>query len=292
MESNPNPSFYRLIFSEVEEIGWQFLLRSSPDLSSLVFNLQDEKGRSHALEITIPRDYPLSSPSISSDVPYMCELEWSKNSKLRDVVRQFTEHLQKLHEFWSTMDEIDKTLCVLHPKQPSLAMSHRQISIGNECSLLMYINACKPKSLPECRWFGPDSSVEIISRKWKRNCRNWNTNNPFHENLETLLEIELPRKISVSVSKDDEQLDCGICYAHCLPVDNELGDYSGGEPDYTCENASCSKAFHVVCLRDWLRSISTTRQSFDVLFGNCPYCSDAVAVKLNIGKRSSVIQQS
>lgn len=148
------------------------------------------------------------------------------------------------------------------------------ICVGNECSLLMYINACKPKSLPEwvsfpqfaillilvffymdwhlrdlfrCRWFGPDSSVEIISRKWKRNCGKWyaeitsiwyvlfycicalppqflfrNTNKPFNENLETLLEIELPRKISVSVSKDDEQLDCGICYAHCLPVGKAL----------------------------------------------------------------------
>ncbi|KAJ0967725.1 hypothetical protein J5N97_024642 [Dioscorea zingiberensis] len=290
MQSKPNPSSYRLIFSEVEEIGWQVLLRASPDLSSLAVNLRDEKGRSHVLEIALPWDYPLSSPSLSSDVPYMCELEWSDGSKLRDVVQQFTEHLQKLQEFWSTMDEIDKILCVLYPKKPSLAMSHRQISIGNDCSLLLYINACKPRSLPECRWFGPDSSIEMISKKWKRNYRKWKTDGPFHENLETLLEIELPKSSVSGSSKSDEQLDCGICYAHCLPVDEELGDCSGGEPDYTCDNPSCSKAFHAVCLQDWLRSISTTRQSFDVLFGNCPYCSEPVAVKLNGGKCSSIIQ--
>nr|CAB3493401.1 unnamed protein product [Digitaria exilis] len=59
-----------------------------------------------------------------------------------------------------------------------------------------------------------------------------------------------------------------------------LGAHSGCATDYTCENPSCSRAFHSICLRDWLRSITTTRQSFDVLFGNCPYCSDPVAVKV------------
>ncbi|CAN0864986.1 E3 ubiquitin-protein ligase FANCL [Linum grandiflorum] len=55
---------------------------------------------------------------------------------------------------------------------------------------------------------------------------------------------------------------------------------SGSATDYTCENTNCSRAFHSVCLGDWLRSITTTRQSFDVLFGNCPYCSDPVAIKI------------
>jgi len=42
--------------------------------------------------------------------------------------------------------------------------------------------------------------------------------------------------------------------------DDELGAHSGCATDYTCENPSCSRAFHSVCLRDWLRSITTTRQ--------------------------------
>lgn len=41
---------------------------------------------------------------------------------------------------------------------------------------------------------------------------------PFHENLAALLERELPGP-SVS-SKDDGQVDCGICYAQYLPVGN------------------------------------------------------------------------
>ncbi|MQL82105.1 hypothetical protein Taro_014579 [Colocasia esculenta] len=101
---------------------------------------------------------------------------------------------------------------------------------------------------------------------------------PFPENLETLLGVALPSPPCVTL-KDNELAECGICYVHCLPVDQELGAKNGITVDYTCDNPNCRKAFHTVCLRDWLRCITTTRQSFDVLFGKCPYCSEAVAVK-------------
>ncbi|TQD82915.1 hypothetical protein C1H46_031514 [Malus baccata] len=87
------------------------------------------------------------------------------------------------------------------------------------------------------------------------------------------------------VEKNDQQVECGICYAQSLPIDDELRDNSGTGTDYTCDNTSCNKAFHSICLVDWLRSITTTRQSFDVLFGSCPYCSEPVAVKINSVKR-------
>lgn len=99
----------------------------------------------------------------------------------------------------------------------------------------------------------------------------------FSENLTSILDIQLPQP--PDVRKDDLQAECGVCYAQYLPIDDELGLKSGSSTDYTCENNNCSRAFHSVCLRDWLRSITTTRQSFDVLFGNCPYCSSPVAVK-------------
>lgn len=127
---------------------------------------------------------------------------------------------------------------------------------------------------------------------------------PFHENLAILLETTLPRSHTVS-NKNDEQADCGICYAQYLPVgkvdcliehllsslptylliedstvleDDEFGDNSGSAPDYTCENLSCSRAFHTVCLRDWLRSITTTRQYVEKIsspvFFSCSFDSN------------------
>lgn len=39
---------------------------------------------------------------------------------------------------------------------------------------------------------------------------------PFPENLSNLLEAALPRPPEVKM--DDQQIDCGICYAQYLPV--------------------------------------------------------------------------
>ncbi|XP_020585678.1 E3 ubiquitin-protein ligase FANCL [Phalaenopsis equestris] len=209
------------------------------------------------------------------DLPYIFDLEWSVNSRLQDLVQQFKEKLQL---FWSTLEKIDKSLYVVSPKLPSLASTYRQIGLGNDCYLLLHIDPRNPTYLPWYRLLGPDSATETISKKWKRNGRKWSNERSFMENLAIVLENNLlgPPK---ECKKGEEQIDCGICYAHYLPHDDELGGNSGNSPDYKCDNCCCSRVFHTVCLRDWLRSITTTRQSFDVLFGNCPYCSDPVAVK-------------
>ncbi|KAJ4848783.1 hypothetical protein Tsubulata_042191 [Turnera subulata] len=105
----------------------------------------------------------------------------------------------------------------------------------------------------------------------------------FLDNIASILGTQLPKP--KELEENDKKIECGICYAQCLPIDEELGPMSGTGTDYTCENTNCSRAFHSVCLGDWLRSLTTTRQSFDVLFGNCPYCSEPVAVKINHEKK-------
>ncbi|KAL5988332.1 hypothetical protein ACLOJK_036096 [Asimina triloba] len=266
----PSSSFCRLVYSEIEEVGWEHLVKSSEDLSSLTFRVLDKKGRAHTLEIALPQDYPKCAPSIAAafkadssivlvdelsqpnafgDVPYVCGLQWSVHAQLKDVVRQFSEHLDELQGFWSTLDDIDRDLWVVEPRQASNAASFRQIYLGK-----LFGCAC--------------NDFVMIDKS-------------LSENLANMLETALPGP--PTVSKDDQQTDCGICYAHCLPIDDELGVLSGSAPDYACDNPSCSRAFHSVCLGDWLRTITATRQSFGVLFGNCPYCSEPVAVKINAG---------
>ncbi|XP_062144727.1 uncharacterized protein LOC133852069 isoform X4 [Alnus glutinosa] len=234
------------------------------------------------MEIQLDIAYPKSPPSVSADLPYIFDLQWSINSRLKDVVQQFRKHLEKLQEFWSILDDIDKSLCVVDPKQPSRSMSHRQIKIRNDCFIVLSINANNPRSLPECRFMGSGPFVDSLRKLWQRNSRKWAKDKPYLENLTCLLETQLPRPTDGQTN--NQQVECGICYAQCLPVDDELGAKSGSGTDYTCDNSTCSKAFHSVCLGDWLRSITTTRQSFNVLFGNCPYCSEPVAVKINNAK--------
>ncbi|XP_018488575.1 uncharacterized protein LOC108859199 isoform X3 [Raphanus sativus] len=220
-----------------------------------------------------------------SDVPCMFTLEWSTISRLKDVMHQFRKHLDSLQEFWSVLDDIDKSLCVVDAKQPSRASPIRRIRAGKDCNIIARINFDDPKSLPECRFIGPEPvAVNYLYMIWRRNSRKWSKEKSFPENLECVLGTELPKPLGLQVEDDHQQVECGICYAQFLPTDEELGARSGTRTDYSCENISCNKSFHSLCLTDWLRSITTTRQSFDVLFGNCPYCSDPVAVKINMNK--------
>ncbi|XP_042495232.1 E3 ubiquitin-protein ligase FANCL isoform X1 [Macadamia integrifolia] len=272
-------SFNRSVYSEVEEVGWEHLVRLGEDLTSLSFRILDKNGQVHIMEIRLPPNYPKFPPSISADVPYLFKLKWLTNSRLKDVVHQFLEHLEKFQDFWSTLENIDRVLWVVDPRQPSRATSYRKINLGNDCCIVLYINAYDPRSLPECRFLGPDSIVDSMRKKWRSNGKRWMKDKPFPENLVSVLEIVLPGP--PDIQKDDQKFECGICYAQYLPIDDDLGAKSGSCPDYTCDNANCSRAFHSLCLGDWLRSITTTRQSFDVLFGSCPYCSEPVAVKVN-----------
>ncbi|KAL2499545.1 zinc ion binding [Abeliophyllum distichum] len=280
LELAKSSAYYRRIYSEVEEVGWEHLLKLQEDLTFLSFRLMDKKGRVHVLEITLDNTYPKCPPLVSADVPYNFNLEWSTDSKLRDVVRQFQEHMDKLQDFWYTLDAIDRSLWVTDPKQPHHAISHRQINIGNDCYIMLLISASDPQALPECRFMGSDKKVNLLRETWRRRCKLWMKDKPFPENLVNVLDIQLPQP--QHVQRNDEQIECGICYAQNLPVDDELGMKSGSGTDYKCENANCNRAFHSVCLGDWLRSITTTRQSFGVLFGNCPYCSDPVAIKVSL----------
>ncbi|XP_024023332.1 E3 ubiquitin-protein ligase FANCL isoform X2 [Morus notabilis] len=279
-ELDKSTRFHRLVYSEIEEIGWEHLVRLSGDLTLLSLRVLDKKGRVHHLEIQLDKAYPKSPPSISAEVPYIYDLEWSIHSRLKNVVQQFQEHLNKLQEFWSTLKDIDKTLFV-DSKMSSL--SSRSIDIGNDCFIVLSIVANDPRSLPEIRFVGSGQLVNIMRKNWQRNSKLWSTKRSFLENLECLLATQLPRR--PDVQKNDQEVECGICYSQSLPIDEELGDKSGSGIDYTCENTNCNRAFHSVCLGDWLRSITTTRQSFNVLFGNCPYCSEPIAVKINIAKQ-------
>ncbi|XP_062011040.1 uncharacterized protein LOC133727480 isoform X3 [Rosa rugosa] len=276
-------TFYRAVYSEIEEVGWENLVRFGGDLTSLSFRVLDSKGRVHVMEIQLDKTHPTYPPSISADVPYLFNLKWSSNSRLKDVVQQFRKHLEKLQTFWSTLDDIDRSLCVVEPKQASPAVSNRQVIIGNDCFVMLSINATDPRSLPECRFIGTGQIVNLLRDRWQRNSKRWVKDKEFLVNLETLLETQLPKP--ADVEKNDQQVECGICYAPSLPVDDELRGKSGTGTDYICDNTSCKRAFHSICLVDWLRSITTTRQSFDVLFGSCPYCSEPVAVKINSVKK-------
>ena len=59
-------------------------------------------------------------------------------------------------------------------------------------------------------------------------------------------------------------------------------------PDKSCPNEKCSRVFHYSCLLDMLRSNPTTKQSFNTLYGCCPYCQTPISLNLGEGMLSFV----
>ncbi|KAF3320504.1 E3 ubiquitin-protein ligase FANCL [Carex littledalei] len=219
--SLPSPTLYRSIFSQIEEIGWEHLIKANEDLSSLTFRIIDEKGKYHVMEIMLSRNYPEAPPSINADLPYIPKMKWSNTSRLIDVINQFREHLKKLQVLWSTLECIDNNLSVIGPKEQSFGTAQRHISLCEDSSVLLHINPCKPNTLPECRFLGSDQKVDLLLKNWKKNSRNWKIDKAFHENLATILETELPQPpiaTTTAAQKGDETMDCGICYAQYLPI--------------------------------------------------------------------------
>ncbi|XP_059283531.1 uncharacterized protein LOC132037087 isoform X3 [Lycium ferocissimum] len=207
-------SFYRRIYSEVEEIGWEHLVKFGEDMRLLSFRVVDKKGRVHMVQITLDGTYPNHPPSISADVPYLFNLKWSINSRLKDVIQQFQK------DFWNLMDDIDHSLLVSDQRYPQRALSHRQLSISNDCNIILSIDADDPTSLPDCRFLGSDSEVERLRAMWRRNCKRWMRDKPFSENLAHVLDIQLHGP--PNIQKTDPQIECGICYAQYLPIGNPI----------------------------------------------------------------------
>lgn len=131
----------------------------------------------------------------------------------------------------------------------------------------------------------------VASTVFDFHCRN--TDDTPYTNLKRLLGQELVPKAGADGKSQDTQSDieCGICYAYKILHPK----HSHQVPDAVCANYQCNRGFHPYCLYEvwitiqqklvttrthhtallqWLRSNPTTTRSFNVLFGNCPYCNE------------------
>ena len=88
--------------------------------------------------------------------------------------------------------------------------------------------------------------------------------------MKDVLEIDFPAR--AILEKSDFSMDCGICYAYQL---------DGAIPDQVCDNSQCGQSFHYICLYEWLRGLLTSRQSFNIMFGECLYCSKPITLKMS-----------
>ncbi|XP_005385816.1 PREDICTED: E3 ubiquitin-protein ligase FANCL isoform X1 [Chinchilla lanigera] len=267
----PPPSqFYSVLIEEIGTLGWDKLVYVDTCFSTITLRAEDASGREHLITVKLKGKYPAESPDCFVDFPVPFSVSWTPQSSLVAIHRQFLAALAALKAFWDVMDEIDEKTWVLEPQKPTRSATARRIALGNNASINIEVDPRHPTMLPECCFLGADHVVKPLGFKLSRNMHLWDPEYSLLQNLKDVLEIDFPAR--TVLEKSDLTMDCGICYAYQL---------DGAIPDQVCNNPQCGQPFHQMCLYEWLRGLPTSRQSFNVIFGECPYCSKPITLKMS-----------
>jgi E3 ubiquitin-protein ligase FANCL len=287
----PDVAYYNQLMAELDIVGWHRLTHLGDDLRVLELQTQDAGGRTHAVRVTLAPDYPATPPLCAVDAPAEFTLQWSRGDAstgrrrptLQTLLDQFELFLQEYQTFWNVLDEIDARCCVLEPHHPSRATGRRRLALQRHVSVQVEVSPTHPRGLCDLKFFGSDATVAPLRERWSDHLFEWEDHRSVAQNLELLLDVELP---SPATTKTEEfALECGICYCYRLDVrDNADGNPASVEesviPDRLCENPKCNRPFHEKCLFEWLKALPTARQSFSTVFGECPYCREAISAKV------------
>uniref|UniRef100_UPI00398EACA1 E3 ubiquitin-protein ligase FANCL isoform X3 n=1 Tax=Pristiophorus japonicus TaxID=55135 RepID=UPI00398EACA1 len=273
LQAPPPPQYYAQLIKEIESLGWDKLAYMDAEFRTIKLKAEDSAGREHMITIKLKSKYPAEPPDCSPDFPVPFVISWTQQSSLINLHSQFLAALDLLKEFWDIMDEIDEKTWVLEPEKPARSATTRRIAIGNNVSINLEVDPRHPKMLPECCFLGADHVVTPLRNKLNTNMHLWSPECSVLQNLKDILEIDFPSP--ATHEKSSFSMECGICYAYRL---------ASSIPDQVCDDPRCGQPFHQECLYEWLRGLPSSRQSFNIIFGECPYCSKPITVKMTIKK--------
>lgn len=240
-------------------------------------------------------DYPFIPPQVVSDLPTTLVLSSTTSSSISSILKQHEQLVDQYQELYDCLDDLDANMRIIEPDQPKRKDLYRRIALGHHCSFQIEFSptySCKKDGKPKnIRFFGSLNRVSELKKKWK--LYTWQSNEKMHINL--LNSFQLVTDKEAQQEQEDytntNNIECGICYS--FKLDN------GELPEIICENKSCNRGFHSICLYEvksklqkslfpnmtssdniicyssqWLRSNPSTTSSFNILFGKCPYCNE------------------
>ncbi|KAK8794654.1 hypothetical protein WA158_001635 [Blastocystis sp. Blastoise] len=270
----PQSTYFTTLMSELESLGWTKLKDIDLSLHHIVTFATDDLGKCHDLEILLTPSFPNESPRLLTDLPKKFDFNWKSSCHLLDIYKAFEKDISLYTTFWREMEDIDNNTIVVDPSQPTCRDTYRRFLIDMKCSIYLSINPLSPRELGEWRITGPEQQAEKYISLFVNNINQWSLQFSIRENLERILSLTIPPPSQ----RQDITLNtqCVICYSYNLNINGK--SYI---PDKTCENEKCGRCFHSTCLIEWLQSNPTTKQSFDTLFGKCPYCSTPLYIHLS-----------
>lgn len=269
------------LLAELESLGWEHVGAVSADLTQISLTARDAAGRVHTLVAgLVPGRYPSLAPTLVADLPVPFHPRWVPSiSSLSTLHGAFSAALGLCQALWGALDELDATCCVLEPSAPRRSECMRRIALGTHCSLHFVLTPAAPYAWPsEMRLLGAEATLAPLRAGLDAHAGLWDASGrtSIRANLERVLGgVVLPAPQTAEA--DNLAHECGICYSYTLVLDGDLAE----TPSDVCQNVHCARSYHHSCLVDWLRSLPTTRLSFNTLFGACPYCEDQVSTRVD-----------
>lgn len=261
------------LISELENIGWERVLSVNADFQSFQVKYEDLKRRQHVMQIKLHSQHPRQAPMITVDLPAKFDVVWTASSTLLDVFNQFVHNVDLYQDLWNNLNEVDRKTWILEPDNPTFAATNRRIAVSANASIQITMDPRHPSSLPDIKFLGSNQATNPLRENMTSNLHLWDENESLLCNLSSVLNVTFP---SPSDSKkEDFSADCGICYSYRLGTEI---------PEEVCNDSRCAQPFHQTCLIEWLRGLPSYRQSFQTIFGECPYCNTPITVKMSVRK--------
>ncbi|XP_031841771.1 E3 ubiquitin-protein ligase Fancl isoform X2 [Nomia melanderi] len=213
---------------------------------------------------------------IYSDLPEIPSFgPFKKNLSTLMIARnKFKLQVEMLEATWLNLQQIDKHCWVLDPLQPKPCHLYRRIFLTQALSMFIKIDPLYSRDLPEIKFMGSETEVELQRDLMSKNVHNWNPNYNIVENLMMLLNIDIfPKEVKQEYIKDENAIvtdkECCICYS--MVLDNEI------LPDKICNNEKCRRHFHTPCLLQWLQAVPGNHSVFGHIHGTCPHCEENIS---------------
>ena len=313
--SGANTNLFARIADELAQVGWTNVANVDDSFRNLELICTDKTGRKHTIQVIVPADYPESPPECVLNVPVAArgaetgkdssrqqsggtqfplergfQAAWDEAGRrsLQDVVEQAAVKLDHFVGFWAEMEDFDANTWVLEPARPSRSDVVRRIALRKHCSIEIALKPDNPRDVCTCNFIGPENITGSLRNTFHAGQKTWDASVPVRMNLERILGQPFPSPSTSS--KSDFSIECGVCYSYRIMAGGTVdsGDASGQQeagsgagtllPDVSCE--SCGQHFHAQCIGEWLQALPTSRRSFNVIFGNCPYCTAPISVNL------------
>ena len=298
-----NLSLFSRVADELANLGWSNVTNVDDSFRNLELLCRDETGRDHTVRVMLPIDYPNSPPECFLDVPQLDKAVengrrgdtgqsfhrtfqpvWADEGKnIRSALVQCRARLAEFVNFWAEMDDFDSNTWVLEPAKPSRSDLVRRIALRKHCSVEISLKPQSPRDVCSCSFIGPESITGPLRDAFHSGQRTWDASVPVRANLERILGQEFPSPDTSN--KSDFSMECGVCYTYRI-MPGADGKSKGGDktaallPD-TSSRKLGGQHFHTQCIGEWLQALPSSRRSFSVIFGNCPYCTAPISVNLS-----------